>query len=289
MSLPSADVNTLPRVAALFVHPIKSAGSIAVNDLELDARGATGDRRWMLVNDDGVCITARTHAALALVQPSFATTDRNGALVLSVAGHSSLRVNVPHAAASRTVMVWTDAVPSLDAGDDAAEWCSDAIREHTRLVYLAPEATRPVKAKYAGPLDSHGREVMLSDGAPLLLLARASLDALNARLLGQGGKAMSVARFRPNILLDAVAAHAEDTWREIEINGVRIGLGTPCVRCVMTTIDPLSGDRGTEPLRTLATYRRDDSGVVFGVNAMHSAPGRIRVGDAVTVKCVKES
>jgi len=38
-----------------------------------------------------------------------------------------------------------------------------------------------------------------------------------------------------------------------------------------------------EPLRTLATYRKVDGKVFFGQNAVHEAPGQLRVGDAVTV------
>ena len=48
------DRGTRARVEGLFVHPLKSASAIPVDVLELDERGATGDRRWLLVDKDGV-------------------------------------------------------------------------------------------------------------------------------------------------------------------------------------------------------------------------------------------
>lgn len=275
---------TRARVEELFVHPLKSAAGIAVDTLELDARGATGDRRWMLVDPAGVAITAREHHRLALVRPSFAELDRNGALRLEAAGVSPCDVVVPRDAATRTVRIWLDEVAAQDAGDAPAEWCSGVLGTPCHLVYLADSAARPLQPKYAGALPFADREVAFSDGAPLLVLGTASVDALNARLVEQGGDVVTVRRFRPNILLSGTTAHEEDTWRAITIGEVSIGVGSPCPRCVMTTIDPDTAEGGVEPLRTLARYRRDDTGVVFGMNATHAAVGTVRIGDRVSVQ-----
>jgi uncharacterized protein YcbX len=56
-------------------------------------------------------------------------------------------------------------------------------------------------------------------------------------------------------------------------------------RCIMTTTDQRTGARGKEPLRTLATYRRDpvdSSSVYFGANYINETKrGSLRVGAAV--------
>ena len=282
----SADVTdrgTRARVEGLFVHPLKSAGAIAVDVLELDERGAAGDRRWLLVDTDGVGITARKHHRLAQIRPSFAEVDRNGGLRLDAPGFSSCDVRVPTNPSTRSVQIWLDDVPAHDAGDMVAEWCSDAIGAWCRMVYLAENARRPLQAKYAGSLPYADRQVAFSDGAPLLLLGSASIEALNVRLHEQGSDVVTHRRFRPNVLLAETTAHEEDTWREVVIGGVTIGVGSKCPRCVMTTIDPDTAEGGVEPLRTLAQYRRDETGVVFGMNATHAAPGSIRLDDRVTV------
>jgi uncharacterized protein YcbX len=57
----------------------------------------------------------------------------------------------------------------------------------------------------------------------------------------------------------------------------------PCARCVITTTDQRTGERGKEPLRTLGQHRRSDSGLLFGQNLVPESTGILRVGDPVTV------
>jgi uncharacterized protein YcbX len=91
-------------------------------------------------------------------------------------------------------------------------------------------------------------------------------------------------RFRPNIVIrGADTPYAEDTWRQIRIGDVHFSVVKACARCVTTTTDQATGARGSEPLVTLAAYRRVSRGVLFGQNLIHAAPGRIKVGDPVQV------
>ena len=251
------------------------------------ARPADIERRWLLVDSAGVGITGREFHRLALIRPAFAEADRNGSLRLEAPGFSTCNVRVPTDPTTRSVRIWLDDVPAHDAGDMVAEWCSDAIGANCRMVYLADSAARPLQAKYAGSLPYADRQVAFSDGAPLLLLGMASIDALNARLVEQGGEVVNYRRFRPNVLLAETSAHEEDTWRELTIGDVTIGVGSQCSRCVITTIDPDTAEGGVEPLRTLSHYRRTESGVVFGMNATHAAQGKIRVGDRITVSALR--
>ena len=59
----------------------------------------------------------------------------------------------------------------------------------------------------------------------------------------------------------------------------------PCSRCIITTTNQLTAERGKEPLRTLATYRRDPedpTDVNFGQNVINETKsGTIRVGDTI--------
>jgi uncharacterized protein len=47
---------------------------------------------------------------------------------------------------------------------------------------------------------------------------------------------------------------------------------------VLTTTDQATAERGHEPLRTLATYRRREGKVYFGQNVVHEGRGRLAVG-----------
>ena len=296
MTLPSA-----PRVSGLFVHPIKSAAAIAVQTLALDDRGAIGDRRWLVVDPTGRQITARDTPRLALVRPSFvmpgaasgpatATLPINvdSGLVVHAPSVQPLVVDIPTDGPLCRVSIWDDLVEALDAGDASAEWMSHVLDRPARLMRLSDDARRPLRAKYAGALPYHDRRVAFSDGAPLLVLGQGSIDALNDRLLEQGEHTtMTVARFRPNILLSHIGAHDEDTWARAQIGTVDLAIGEPCSRCVMITLDPATAEGGVEPLRTLAGYRRQQGSVMFGMNATHAEPGTLRVGDEVTVRVLR--
>ncbi len=278
------------RVVGLTIYPLKSATGIDVDAITLDERGAAGDRRWLLVNDDGTAITARECHAMLRIVPSFLDEhDREGGLWLAAEGEPLLHVAVPaHDAERRRVVVWDDAIIAHDAGDDAAAWCSRVIGREARLVRIFEDSRRPLRSKYAGPLSPEGRDVAFTDGAPLMLLGLPSIDALNARLATQGHPAtMDRRRFRANVWLSGIDAHQEDEWRMIRIGDVTLGAGTLCARCVLTTVDPDTRVQGTEPLRTLAGYRRFDGLVMFGVNATHDAPGVIRVGDSVVIDALR--
>ena len=71
--------------------------------------------------------------------------------------------------------------------------------------------------------------------------------------------------------------------REVRIGEVRFTLVKPCARCIIITTDQRTGERGKEPLRTLASYRTVDSKVHFGMNAVADVDGIVRVGDPVQV------
>jgi uncharacterized protein YcbX len=283
-------------ISALYFYPLKSAGRIAVNTLQLDAWGGVHDRHWMLVNSTGLALTQRDYGAIGQLQPQI----DGDALVLHSNSVKSLRIPILRTAADVTLhdlqttraVVWGDDVPVIDAGDEASAWCESAIGAPCRLVQLAPWGRRPVAQKYAGPLAATDRHTTLSDGAPLLVLGDASLALLNEKLRKRGVAVVGAERFRANVMLADAAAHEEDTWSVVCIGDVTLAFGTTCARCVMTTIDQHTGQRGSrlaseaggEPLRTLALYRRAGTGIMFGVNVTNATPGVLRLGDVVHVQ-----
>lgn len=265
----------MPYVASLHIYPLKSCAGVSLTTMELDDRGPIGDRRWMVVDADGVFQTQREFPRLALVQA--AVTERG--LRLSAPGMPTLDVERPaHNGRDFVTRVWADAAPVRPASAEAAEWLSSFLGAPLRLVHQPDDAVRAMRPEYAGAI-REPRRTTLSDGAPLLLIGTASLDALNHRLTTP----LPMNRFRPNVVVSESGPFAEDDWRTIRIGGVLFEVAKPCARCVTTTVDQLTGARGVEPLRTLATFRKQGSGVMFGQNIAHHAPGSIRVGDPLEV------
>jgi uncharacterized protein len=279
----------MARITDLFVHPLKGAAPMRVHRLRLDALGAVGDRRWVLVDAQGDALTPRDVPALTQVVATLPMHDgavhRDAPLALQAPGLDA--IVVPPAGpehALRPVRVWDDVVDLADAGEVAAEWASAAVGVPCRLMHWTAASRRPLAAKYAGVLPNTGRDVTITDGAPLLLLGSASLTALNLRLTSAGRAPVGLERFRPNVVLATAAPHEEDGWERVRVGAVEIGVGSPCPRCVVTTIDPGTLAQDVEPLRTLAQYRRGEGGgVMFGMNATHAAPGELVVGDVVDV------
>jgi uncharacterized protein YcbX len=124
--------------------------------------------------------------------------------------------------------------------------------------------------------------VSFADAFPYLIASETSLDDLNSRL----NRPIPMDRFRPNIVIRGCGSpYAEDRWQAIRIGAITFRHGGPCVRCVVTTTDQRTLERGPEPLRTLATYRRvPEGGVIFAVNFFSDRhDGIVRVGMPVEV------
>ena len=55
-------------LSGLYLYPIKSTAPLAVREAQVEARGLAGDRRWMVVNAAGRCVTGRELGRLTLVR-----------------------------------------------------------------------------------------------------------------------------------------------------------------------------------------------------------------------------
>ena len=94
---------------------------------------------------------------------------------------------------------------------------------------------------------------------------------------------MSFRNFRPNIVFRGAPAFQEDSWKEIEIGAAKFDVAKCCSRCILTTVDPDTGDKREdgEPIKTLGDYRRSNEGIMFGINLIPRLKGNIKVGDAM--------
>lgn len=268
-------------LSGLFVYPVKSLRGCAVASAAVDGLGLRDDRRFLVVDEHGRFLTQRTLPRMALI----ATALDEHALTLSAAGADPL--SVPRASPGdplRPVTIWKhQGVLAEDCGEGPAGWLAGILGLRCRLMRAGPDFHRPVLKPQARP----GDRIAAADAEPFLVVGEASLADLNDRLVAQGGDALPMNRFRPNLVIAGGAPFAEDTWARLRIGEIVFRSGGPCARCIITTTDQLTGERGREPLRTLATYRRDPSDptdVNFGQNLIHETKaGILRVGDRVEI------
>jgi len=269
-------------LAGLFLYPVKSLRGVSVPSATLDAYGLVGDRRFLVVDATGRFLTQRALTRMALIATALDATH----LTLSVSALSSIRIpRAPDPTAPlRTVSVWkSENLQAEDCGDEAAAFLSSFLATSCRLVRQGPAFHRPILKPTALP----GDVVSFADGYPLLVINESSLADLNDRLIARGSEALPMDRFRPNLVIADAPAYAEDSWPRIKINDAVLRAGGPCARCNMTTVDQATGTfEGPEPLRTLATYRRDateSTHVNFGQNLIpETKSATLRVGDTVT-------
>ena len=259
--------------------PVKSCRGTAVASAAVDRWGLTGDRRWMVVDEDGVVITAREVNRMLLVEPEITATG----LRLTAPDLPVLEVAEPDPAAQLPVGIWDSQLTAAAADPEADAWFSKAMGRAARLVHLDDPMRRPTNPEFSEPDD----RVSFADGYPLLLATEASLAALNDEVLASSPverEPLPMTRFRPNVVVTGVDAWAEDDWRRIRIGDAVFRAVKGCDRCVLTTIDPDTAVREKEPIRSLARIRRWDGATWFGINLVPDTYGvTIRVGDGLEV------
>lgn len=254
----------------IVVYPVKGAGGTSATEARVDDFGLQLDRRWMLVDRDGVFLSQRNHPRLALLRPRI----REGALVLDAPGMDPFAFPMDAEGAMRDVRVWDATVEAVEVEGGVDEWIEAFLGEPAHLVFMPESTLRPVDGGYAADA-----RVSFADGFPFLLLSRESLEELNRRL----DRPVPMNRFRPNLVVKGAGPHAEDAWRRIRIGEVEFDVVKPCARCAVTTVDQDSGQRGAEPLRTLSRYRKHDGKTWFGQNLVQKGTGTLEVGDPVQV------
>jgi uncharacterized protein YcbX len=266
------------RVASIHIYPMKAARAVDLPESTVEPWGLAGDRRWLLVDSGSRFITQREQPTLARVSVRYEAPG--GALIVFADGWPRIRVAVPAADAEQLkVTIWRSIVAAASAGPAAGDWFSAFLGQPVRLVYLDDPTRRAVDPDFA----QDGDVVNFADGYPLLLTSAGSLEELGRWLLGDGEQPVPMTRFRPNVVVTGAPAWAEDRWRRIRIGAVPFRVAKPSGRCVVTTTDQVTGERGSQPLKMLGQRRRFGQSLVFGQNLIPDSGGVIRVGDPVEI------
>lgn len=121
------------------------------------------------------------------------------------------------------------------------------------------------------------------DAYPLLIMTRASLEALTEQAAAAGIDAtFDLRRFRPNLLLDTDEdGFVENAWvgRTLALGSARVRVEMACPRCIMTTHG--FDDVPRDPRVMRALVRHNDGNL--GVYASVVEAGSVSAGDDVTL------
>jgi uncharacterized protein len=253
---------TVPRmhVSRIGLTPLKGARHRGLPAVELAPDGPVGDRVFCLVDRvrGRVLRTVENPASVQSV-----ADWRDG--VLSVALPTGAVEGRPVPTGETLKVDYWGRVAGLDVVD--GPWAAAYSEQLGYDVELA---------RAAGP-----GEVVY--GASVSLVTSSSLGRLRDRV----GEPLHSARFRATFTIDTddAAPHVEDSWlgRSVTIGGAELTVRGLVPRCTVVDLDPVTGQRTTPVLRTLAGYRRLPGEVVFGVDAVVTRPGRVEAGDEVRV------
>ncbi len=286
MNPPTFDLQAT--IARLFVYPVKSCAGVELPEVLLTETGLEFDRAWMVVDAAGEFVSQRELPRMALIQPQMKHME----MVLRAPGMLALHIAFDRVEKPVRVTVWKDEVAAYDMGDIAAQWFSDFLSEpgkpqRLRMVRFDPEHRRLSSLKWTGDIEALNQ---FSDGFAVLVTSEASLGELNDKLVAAGRDAVTMQRFRPNIVLSGVEAQDEDRVDTLQIATVEGGAELkgvkPCPRCPIPDIDPATAVPSPEVGDMLRTYRsnpRVDGAVTFGMNCivLQGAEHLLRTGQAV--------
>jgi len=292
----------MPRVAELVSYPVKSCAGVSLDAVALTSTGLAFDRFFCVIGTtDGTFISQRTHPRLALVrcdiEPREAFTDPSiDRVVLTCETPSMstpLRVEarlgggVP--AETRTaVTCWEWRGTCADCGEEASRWFTEFLNQDDAgrgrsyaLARWIGKGGAPAGAQDDEDLDvddettrltseNYGSKrctTTLSDGYPMLLVNRASVERLGDIVREESPScSVDARRFRGNVVVDDAPPYAEDLWSHIRIaDVVNAELCKPCSRCSIPAVDPDTGESsGGAPLvRALSRLR---SGAALGTS-----------------------
>ena len=252
-------------VTRISIAPVKALALVFPPEVYLGAAGVAGDRRFWLCDSTGRLVNNKRFGELALVRPTWDETDRRLELSFPdgriVAGTVELGEHVEETLygvpfASRPVLgPWQEALAGF-------------LGEPVRLLWAPAGAT------------DRGR-----DGGTVSLVSRASLERL-AEVCGEPDP-LDGRRFRMLFEVDGVDPHEEDRWigRRVQVGEAQIRIHGDIGRCVVTSQDPDTGVTDIDTLGALARYRREGhtEALPFGIYGDVVKPGRVRVGDPVSV------
>ncbi|XP_073536481.1 mitochondrial amidoxime-reducing component 1-like isoform X2 [Phyllobates terribilis] len=277
-------------VSQILIYPIKSCKAISVQEaecLELGLRHEElEDRHWLVVNEEGQMVTGRQEPKIVLI----AVTGTGDSLCLEAPGMEKIFVPVAQPKSNKILncRVFSLDIQGRDCGDEVSLWLTTYLQSSTpyRLVHFEPKVMKPRKSNETEKPFREKDVIAYPDASPIMLLSDTSLEELNRRMENP----VSLANFRPSIVVSGCKAFSEDGWDDVKVGTTRLKRVMACGRCILTTVDPKTGVlTRKEPLDTLRTFRLSDESLshlykkapLFGQYYGVDKTGLFRVGDPV--------
>ncbi|KAM8966992.1 molybdenum cofactor sulfurase [Pelodytes ibericus] len=259
----------------IYLYPIKSCAAFQVSQWSIVEQGLLFDRNWMIVNENGVCLSQKQEPHLCLIQPSI-DLERN---VMIMEAQGMIAIEIPLDDDSKVTArvcqskVCGDRVNTYDCGEMAADWLHRFLNRKCRLIRQSSSFNRHAQAKSKGPSELPLGSLSLVNEAQYLLINKASVSYLNHQMElrgqreGKNTEELSQ-RFRANLVIDGSIPFEEEQWDEVFIGSFHFKVIGKCTRCQIICIDQQTGEKKKELFQTLSFCR--DGKTTFGMYLLNS-------------------
>uniref|UniRef100_A0A7G3ASK4 Molybdenum cofactor sulfurase n=1 Tax=Lutzomyia longipalpis TaxID=7200 RepID=A0A7G3ASK4_LUTLO len=257
------------KLEMICIYPVKSCGAFKIFDKwPVTSHGLQYDREWMIVTEKGVALTQKTNTKMCLITPRI--DQKEGKMTLYFPEMESICVELK--VESDQIMqdlslckskVCGDQIQGYDCGEEVAQWLERALdTPGVRLIRKNSEEKRFFRkngTNGTNGINTEYSEISLANQAQFLLINSTSVSWLmdkvkdweyeeNRDVLLAG----VVDRFRGNIVIKSSKCLEEANWKVLKIGPILFKVDGQCTRCQMICIDQATGEKTTEPLRTIA-------------------------------------
>ncbi|XP_048367698.1 molybdenum cofactor sulfurase isoform X2 [Sphaerodactylus townsendi] len=279
-------------VTNIYLYPIKSCAAFEVAQWPVGNQGLLYDRSWMVVNQNGVCITQKQEPRLCFVQPQIdleinvMTIKAEGMDPISVSLEEDVGTQMPISQSK----VCSHRVQTYSCGGRSAAWFSEFLGRECYLIRQCPDVKRNAKENHEkGEAPVMASSLSLVNEAQYLLINQTSVLQLSDHITARLGESLPlqklIHRFRANIVISTNEPFEEDKWDNIAIGSLHFKVMGPCHRCLVICIDQQTGQRNKEFLQSLSSTK--DRKTNFGIYLMNhpersfSIPNTLSVGSQV--------
>lgn len=250
-------------VSALHITPVKGTRLHSVERVELDERGAAGDRKFFVVDERGRMLNGKQLGELQAIVASI----EGERLELAFPDGTVVADEVVYGSEPITAQFYSHVLPGRIVEGPWSRALSDYAGRNLRLLSTGSAVDRGAK----------GAVSLMSRGSLRRLAEQAQTDSVDGR------------RFRMLIEVDGVEPHAEDAWigRPLRVGEARLRFDGHVGRCLITSRDPETGEVTLPTLDLLREYRSEIEStepLPFGVYGRVLRGGGVRVGDSLELE-----
>ncbi|XP_065485415.1 molybdenum cofactor sulfurase isoform X2 [Caloenas nicobarica] len=265
--------------------------NLQVTEWPVGNQGLLYDRNWMVVNQNGVCVTQKQEPSLCLVNPSIDLKKK--VMVIQAEGMDPISVPLEEDTGKEAVIceskVCSHRVKTYDCGERTADWFSLFLGRPCRLIRQSSDIKdRSHQKNTKGLASATNISLSLVNEAQYLLINATSIMQLKEHVSARLEEPLEIEelirRFRANLVISAPESFEEEEWAEISIGALRFQVVGPCSRCQIICIDQQSGERNKEFLQSLSAARgkKTNFGIYLMNQPLHSSfPDILLVGSQV--------